>query len=64
VLPVGMWALAAGTAFTLWQRMRAVYLDAAAKSAAQSPTKAATTAAQAAAAGTTEAADTPTPEDA
>jgi len=33
VLPVGMWALAAGSAFTLWQRMRAVYLDAAAKAA-------------------------------
>jgi CDP-diacylglycerol--glycerol-3-phosphate 3-phosphatidyltransferase len=28
VLPVGMWGLAAGTAFTLYQRMRAVYLDA------------------------------------
>ena len=34
VLPIGMWALAAGSAFTLWQRMRAVYLDAAAKAAA------------------------------
>jgi CDP-diacylglycerol---glycerol-3-phosphate 3-phosphatidyltransferase len=33
ILPVGMWALAAGSAFTLWQRMRAVYLDAAAKAA-------------------------------
>jgi CDP-diacylglycerol---glycerol-3-phosphate 3-phosphatidyltransferase len=28
VLPVGMWGLAAGTTFTLYQRMRAVYLDA------------------------------------
>ena len=37
VLPIGMWALAAGTAFTLYQRMRCVYLDAQAK-AAQSPT--------------------------
>src|ERR1700728_2852159 len=37
VLPIGMWALAAGTAFTLCQRMRAVYVDANAKSA-QSPT--------------------------
>jgi CDP-diacylglycerol--glycerol-3-phosphate 3-phosphatidyltransferase len=27
ILPVGMWALAAGTLFTLGQRMRAVYLD-------------------------------------
>ena len=36
VLPVGMWALAAGTAFTLYQRMRAVYVDAKAK-AAQAP---------------------------
>ncbi|MGH3421993.1 MAG: phosphatidylinositol phosphate synthase [Streptosporangiaceae bacterium] len=33
VLPIGMWALAAGTAFTLYQRMRAVYVDAKAKSA-------------------------------
>jgi phosphatidylinositol phosphate synthase len=31
VLPVGMWALAAGTALTLGQRMRAVYVDARAK---------------------------------
>jgi len=28
VLPVGMWVLAAGTALTLGQRMRAVYVDA------------------------------------
>jgi CDP-diacylglycerol---glycerol-3-phosphate 3-phosphatidyltransferase len=48
VLPVGMWALAAGSAFTLWQRMRAVYLDAAAKTAAAA-------AANAPAAGTEEA---------
>src|SRR6202035_3904612 len=33
VLPIGMWALAAGTAFTLYQRMRAVFVDAKAKSA-------------------------------
>jgi CDP-diacylglycerol---glycerol-3-phosphate 3-phosphatidyltransferase len=33
VLPIGMWALAAGTAFTLCQRMRAVYVDAQAKAA-------------------------------
>jgi CDP-diacylglycerol--glycerol-3-phosphate 3-phosphatidyltransferase len=43
VLPIGMWGLAAGTAFTLGQRMRAVYTDAAAAAAA---------AAQQAAAGT------------
>ena len=36
VLPIGMWALAAGTAFTLYQRMRAVYVDAKSK-AAQAP---------------------------
>jgi CDP-diacylglycerol--glycerol-3-phosphate 3-phosphatidyltransferase len=28
VLPIGMWGLAAGTALTLYQRMRAVYVDA------------------------------------
>jgi CDP-diacylglycerol---glycerol-3-phosphate 3-phosphatidyltransferase len=38
VLPIGMWALAAGTAFTLYQRMRAVFVDAKAKSAAQPAT--------------------------
>jgi len=27
ILPIGMWALAAGSVFTLGQRMRAVYLD-------------------------------------
>jgi hypothetical protein len=43
VLPIGMWGLAAGTALTLFQRMRAVYVDA--KSQAAQP--AAPTAAQA-----------------
>jgi CDP-diacylglycerol--glycerol-3-phosphate 3-phosphatidyltransferase len=33
VLPIGMWALAAGTAVTLGQRMHAVYVDAKAKAA-------------------------------
>jgi CDP-diacylglycerol---glycerol-3-phosphate 3-phosphatidyltransferase len=33
VLPIGMWALAAGTALTLFQRMRAVSVDAKAKAA-------------------------------
>ena len=33
VLPIGMWGLAAGTTFTLYQRMRCVYLDAKAKGA-------------------------------
>jgi CDP-diacylglycerol---glycerol-3-phosphate 3-phosphatidyltransferase len=28
VLPIGLWGLAAGTAFTLYQRLRAVHLDA------------------------------------
>jgi CDP-diacylglycerol--glycerol-3-phosphate 3-phosphatidyltransferase len=44
VLPIGMWGLAAGTALTLYQRMRAVYVDAksqaaqsAAPTAAQAP---------------------------
>src|ERR1700678_1428697 len=44
VLPIGMWGLAAGTAVTLYQRMRAVYVDAksqaaqaAAPPAAQAP---------------------------
>jgi CDP-diacylglycerol--glycerol-3-phosphate 3-phosphatidyltransferase len=31
VLPIGLWGLAAGTAFTLYQRMRLVYVDAKAK---------------------------------
>ena len=35
VLPIGMWAVAAGSAITLGQRMRCVYLDAKAKRAAQ-----------------------------
>ena len=39
VLPIGMWALAAGTALTLGQRMRAVYVDARAK-ARQAPSPA------------------------
>jgi CDP-diacylglycerol--glycerol-3-phosphate 3-phosphatidyltransferase len=34
ILPIGMWGLAAGTAITLYQRMRCVYLDAKAKAAA------------------------------
>jgi CDP-diacylglycerol--glycerol-3-phosphate 3-phosphatidyltransferase len=34
ILPIGMWALAAGSAYTLWQRMYAVHQDAAAKQAA------------------------------
>jgi CDP-diacylglycerol--glycerol-3-phosphate 3-phosphatidyltransferase len=39
VLPIGLWGLAAGTAFTLFQRIRAVYVDARsqASAAAQSP---------------------------
>jgi CDP-diacylglycerol--glycerol-3-phosphate 3-phosphatidyltransferase len=48
VLPIGMWGLAAGSAFTLWQRMHAVHQDAAAKTAASA-------AAQQAAAGTEDA---------
>ena len=35
VLPIGMWGLAAGTALTLCQRMRAVYVDAKAKAASR-----------------------------
>jgi hypothetical protein len=38
VLPIGMWGLAAGTALTLYQRMRAVYVDA--KSQAAQPAQA------------------------
>jgi CDP-diacylglycerol---glycerol-3-phosphate 3-phosphatidyltransferase len=34
VLPIGMWGLAAGTAITLYQRMRAVYVDAKSQAAA------------------------------
>jgi CDP-diacylglycerol---glycerol-3-phosphate 3-phosphatidyltransferase len=37
ILAVGMWGLAAGTAFTLYQRMRAVYLDAQAQAAGPQP---------------------------
>ena len=33
VLPIGLWGLAAGTAFTFCQRMRAVYVDAKTKAA-------------------------------
>ncbi len=40
VLPIGMWALAAGTAFTLYQRMRAVYVDAKAKAPQAMPAQA------------------------
>ena len=36
VMAIGMWTVAAGSAYTLYQRMRAVYVDAKAK-AAQSP---------------------------
>jgi CDP-diacylglycerol--glycerol-3-phosphate 3-phosphatidyltransferase len=48
VLPIGMWALAAGTAVTLYQRMRAVFLDA--KAQAAQPAEPSTTGASAAAA--------------
>jgi CDP-diacylglycerol--glycerol-3-phosphate 3-phosphatidyltransferase len=37
VLPIGMWALAAGTAVTLGQRMHAVSVDAKAKAAQSAP---------------------------
>jgi CDP-diacylglycerol--glycerol-3-phosphate 3-phosphatidyltransferase len=37
ILPIGMWGLAAGTAYTLYQRMRAVYLDARAQAAVPQP---------------------------
>ena len=46
VLPIGMWGLAAGTAFTLYQRMRAVYVDAKAKSAMTGSATAQATAAE------------------
>ena len=46
VLPIGMWGLAAGTALTLYQRMRAVYVDAKSQ-AAQAAQAAAPPAAQA-----------------
>jgi CDP-diacylglycerol---glycerol-3-phosphate 3-phosphatidyltransferase len=35
VLPIGMWALAAGSAITLWQRMHAVHKDAMSKKGTQ-----------------------------
>jgi CDP-diacylglycerol---glycerol-3-phosphate 3-phosphatidyltransferase len=45
VLPIGMWGLAAGTAITLYQRMRAVYVDAKSQAAqAAAPTAAPATA--------------------
>jgi CDP-diacylglycerol--glycerol-3-phosphate 3-phosphatidyltransferase len=56
VLPIGMWGLAAGTAITLGQRMRAVYVDAKSQAAqtaaaqATAPPAAAPAAAQPAAA--------------
>jgi CDP-diacylglycerol---glycerol-3-phosphate 3-phosphatidyltransferase len=37
VLPIGMWGLAAGTALTLGQRMRAVYVDAKSQAATAAP---------------------------
>jgi CDP-diacylglycerol--glycerol-3-phosphate 3-phosphatidyltransferase len=37
VLQIGMWGLAAGTALTLYQRMRAVYVDAKSQAAASAP---------------------------
>src|SRR5215469_6913935 len=52
ILAIGMWALAAGTAVTLTQRMRAVYLDAQSQRAAEAAEAAATTQAESAAAGT------------
>ena len=54
VLPIGMWGLAAGTALTLYQRMRAVYVDA----KSQTAQAAAPTAAQSAASGEQAAAPT------
>jgi CDP-diacylglycerol--glycerol-3-phosphate 3-phosphatidyltransferase len=51
VLPIGMWALAAGTAITLCQRMRAVFVDAKAKSAQAAAAEPAMPSAQATAAG-------------
>src|SRR6201997_2582011 len=51
VLPIGMWALAAGTAVTLFQRMRAVYVDAKAKAAQSAAAQSTTTQATAAPSG-------------
>ena len=48
VLPIGMWALAAGTAVTLFQRMRAVYVDAKTKAAQSTVAQSATAQATAA----------------
>jgi len=42
VLPIGMWALAAGTALTLGQRMHAVYQDAKSQAAQAPPAEART----------------------
>ncbi|MGD0705164.1 MAG: phosphatidylinositol phosphate synthase [Trebonia sp.] len=55
VLPIGMWGLAAGTALTLGQRMRAVYVDAKsqARAAAGQAASGQATAAQTQAAGET-----------
>jgi CDP-diacylglycerol--glycerol-3-phosphate 3-phosphatidyltransferase len=39
VLPIGLWALAVGSAYTFWQRMHAVYLDAKAKAATATATE-------------------------
>ena len=65
VLPIGMWGLAAGTALTLYQRMRAVYVDAKSQAAqaAAPPAAQATTppAAQPPAPATTSPAPPPTP---
>ncbi len=44
VLPIGLWALAAGSLFTLCQRMRAVYLDATTTAKTTAKTTAETTA--------------------
>jgi CDP-diacylglycerol--glycerol-3-phosphate 3-phosphatidyltransferase len=51
---IGMWAVAAGSAYTLWQRMRAVYVDAKSQTAAAAAAAAGTTAAESAAAGAEE----------
>jgi CDP-diacylglycerol--glycerol-3-phosphate 3-phosphatidyltransferase len=37
IMSIGLWALAAGSLFTLWQRMRAVWADAKAKAAVGAP---------------------------
>jgi CDP-diacylglycerol---glycerol-3-phosphate 3-phosphatidyltransferase len=55
ILPVGLWVLAVGSAFTLWQRMRAAYLDATAKAAAANADAAAEPVARQKAAGTEDA---------